>query len=121
MGGADATPLKFKGAAIALFLAAVWASFALAGRPPDAGHGKGSSADTSTTTITTTTTVTVTVSTPRFVVLCHRTRSAAHPWVKIKVPTNAVFTHVTHGDALLAARGTCPSSGGAAGPNAHGH
>ncbi len=118
--------MKVKGAVAALFLAGVWASFALAGRPPDAGHGRDSSGSAATTSETTiiTTTVTVTTTTapaPRFLVLCHETGSAAHSWVKIKVPPNAVWTHVSHGDVLLTVRGGCPFAGGTRGSKAHGH
>ncbi len=118
--------MKVKGAVVALFLAGVWASFALAGRPPDAGHGRASSgsAATAAATIIITTTVTVTTTTaaaPRLIVLCHETGSVAHPWVKIKVPVNAAWPHVSHGDVLPTARGGCPFAGGTRGLKAHGH
>ena len=61
-----------------------------------------------------TTTVTVTTTTAaapaKLLVLCHRTGSRKHPYVKIDVPANAVWTRVKHGDLLPGPSGSCPSS-----------
>jgi hypothetical protein len=102
-----------------LFLAGVLTSIALAGKPPGVGHGHGhghgvSGSTTDTTTAIETTTVTVTTTTAtaptKLLVLCHRTRSANHPYVKVSVPANAVWTRVKHGDLLPGPNGSCPSS-----------
>ena len=109
--------MRFTGTAIALFLAGVLTSLALAGKPPGVGHGHGHGASGSTTEATatvTTTTVTVTTTTAaapaKLLVLCHRTGSRKHPYVKIDVPANAVWTRVKHGDLLPGPSGSCPSS-----------
>ena len=100
---------------MALFLAGVLTSLALATKPPGVGNGHGASGTTTdSTTAIETTTVTVTTTTaaatPKLLVLCHRTGSKKHPYVKVSVPTNAVWTRVKHGDLLPGPSGTCPSS-----------
>ena len=98
-----------------LFLAGVLTSLALAGRPPGFGHGHGGSGPTAeTTTAIETTTVTVTTTTAsaptKLLVLCHPTGSREHPYVKLSVPTNAVWTRVKHGDLLPGPSGNCSTS-----------
>jgi hypothetical protein len=102
-----------------LFLAGVLTSIALAGKPPGVGHGHGhghgvSGSTTDTTTAIETTTVTVTTTTAaapaKLLVLCHRTGSRKHSYVKIDVPASAVWTRVKHGDLLPGPGGSCPSS-----------
>ena len=65
------------------------------------GKGPGHEAATITTTVTTTTR-------PAKVTLCHQTGSPRHPFVKIAVPPNAVWTRVKRGDVLPDAHGSCP-------------
>jgi hypothetical protein len=42
------------------------------------------------------------------VVLCHRTHSRKHPYVKVLVGGNAVRAHLRRGDVEPAADGSCP-------------
>jgi hypothetical protein len=42
--------------------------------------------------------------------ICHRTRSAKHPWVEITVSNNALPAHQAHGDIIPAPPGGCPGS-----------
>ncbi len=98
-----------------LFLAGVLTSLALAAKPPGVGHGHGASGSTTEATVTvTTTTVTVTTTTAaapaKLLILCHRTGSRKHPYVKINVPANAVWMRVKHGDVLPGPSGSCPPS-----------
>ena len=102
--------VRIKASLIALLLAGVLTSFALAGRPEGAGHGKGAHPDASVTTTVTVTTTTTT--SPPSLVICHPTRSKAHPYVKVDVPADLVWTRVKHGDVVPSATGACPSSGG---------
>jgi hypothetical protein len=107
---------------IGLFLAGILASFALAGRPAGRGNderrGKDSvtsitagltTSSPTTTPVGTITTVTITTTAQSgSLTLCHRTSSAAHPYLKISVPNDAVWTRVKHGDTLPSAGGACP-------------
>jgi len=113
-----------------LFLAGVLTSLALAGKPPGVGHGHGhghgaSGSTTEATVTVTTTTVTVTTTTAsgpaKLLLLCHRTGSREHPYVKINVPANAVWTRVKHGDLLPGPSGSCPSSVSAEASPGRGH
>jgi hypothetical protein len=56
---------------------------------------------------TTTTTTTTTVPTEGKVTICHRTRSATNPYVRITVSVNALDAHERHGD-IIPAPPVCP-------------
>jgi hypothetical protein len=87
--------VNLKGVLLAVPMAAgMSTSLALAERP---GNGKGAGHDDTTTTTT-----------PANVTLCHRTGSPKHPFVKISVPPDVVWTHVKRGDVLPSASGACP-------------
>jgi len=82
-------------------------SVALAGPPANKGKSESSAAATTSGT---------TVTPPGSqMTLCHRTGSAGHRhYVKITVPTSAVWRHVKHGDVVPSKRGACPNGFGAA-------
>jgi hypothetical protein len=118
--------VKVTGTAIALFLAGVLTSLALAGKPPGVGNGHDASGSTTgSTTAIETTTVTVTTTTAaapaKLLVLCHPTGSRKHPYVKVSVPANAVWTRVKHGDLLPGPSGSCPTSASAKTSRGKGH
>ena len=105
------------GTAIVLFLAGVLTSLALAGKPPGVGQDPRSRrvrihdrSDRRSNTTTVTVTTTTAAAPAKLLVLCHRTGSRKHPYVKIDVPANAVWTRVKHGDLLPGPSGSCPSS-----------
>jgi len=102
-GDVDTGSVRLKGLVIALFLAGMLALLALAALPASNGNGKSSAAATTTTP-------------PGKMTLCHRTGSGIHRhYVKINVPTSAVWRHVKHGDVVPSKRGACPRGSGAAG------
>jgi hypothetical protein len=78
-----------------LALGGFTASYALAGN----GHGKGKDDTTSSSSTTTA---------PNTTLVCHRTHSAKHPWVLLRVSTHAVAAHLRHGD-VLPTDGRCPA------------
>jgi hypothetical protein len=101
--------VKLKALALALFVAGVSTSFAVA---DDGGHGKGRN-DETTTAATGTTTGKHSVHPAKEhrakkVTLCHK---ASHPprWVKISVSRNAVRAHTRRGDVAPDSTGNCPA------------
>ena len=79
------------------------------GHGPGTGKGQGSQkhAPGAATTTGATTTGATTTTESRKLVVCHRTRSLTHPWVRISVSRNALRAHLRHGDHLAAVAGTC--------------
>jgi hypothetical protein len=96
--------LKIKILFLALFVAGVTASMAIAKPPPGKGNPhKGGSGDA---------TAAPAASTPSLpasgkVVLCHRTGSKSNPWVRLSVSVKAAAKRLKKGDTLAAADGTC--------------
>ena len=114
--------MKLKVSLLALFVAGLIVSVAIAGpgpdkgKPPGKGNGKNgapavSSTSLSTSTSTTGSTTTTTTPSGKKVQLCHRTHSKKKPWVLITVSRNALKAHLKHGD-VLPVNGQCPSSQG---------
>ena len=107
--------MKIKILFLALFVAGVTASMAIAKPPPGKGNPhKGGSGDA---------TAAPAASTPSLpasgkVVLCHRTGSKSNPWVRVSVSVKAAAKRMKKGDALAAADGSCagaktkPAGGG---------
>ena len=105
--------MKLKVSLLALFVAGLIVSVAIAGpgpdkgKPPGKGNGKNgapavSSTSLSTSTSTTGSTTTTTTPSGKKVQLCHRTHSKKKPWVLITVSRNALkahlkLLHVRHG------------------------
>src|SRR5947207_14920365 len=99
--------MKLKVSLLALFVAGLIVSVAIAGpgpdkgKPPGKGNGKNgapAASSTSLSTSTSTTGSTTTTTTPsKKVQICHRTHSKKKPWVLITVSRNAVMTHHNHG------------------------
>ena len=86
--------------ALCLFAAGAVASYAVATPPPGKGHMP---------LITTAATTTVPgKGHAGKVVLCHRTGSKSHPFVKLVVNAKAVKAHLKHGDVLPLSDGSCP-------------
>lgn len=117
---ADGWGVRLIGTAVAVFLAGLLTSLALAVRPPGVGHGHDASGSTTQTTTVTVTTTTAGIP-PKLLVLCHHTSSAKHPYVTVRVPANAVWTRVKHGDLLPEPSGSCPSSASAQASPGKGH
>ena len=114
--------MKLKVSLLALFVAGLIVSVAIAGPPPGKGKPPGkdngkngapavSSTSLSTSTSTTGSTTTTTTPSGKKVQLCHRTHSKKKPWVLITVSRNALKAHLKHGD-VLPVNGLCPSSQG---------
>jgi hypothetical protein len=102
--------MKLKASLVALFVAGLVASVALAGPAPGKGKppGKGKAADTASTTTSGSSTTTTTPSDKK-VQVCHRTRSKKKPYRLIRVSKKALKAHLRHGD-VLPVNGTCPGS-----------
>ena len=108
--------MKIKAILLALFVAGLATSFAIAAPPPGKGKNKGqTTGSTSGTTATGTTATTTTGGEEKKVTLCHKTGSKKKPWVKIKVSKNAVPAHMRHGDMAPGAGGDCPKAGSTGG------
>src|SRR5438445_5360006 len=102
--------MKSKALFLALFVAGLATSIALASPPPGKGHGngngKGAASPSSSTTASTT------LPSTGKVVLCHRTGKATK-WVRISVSVHAAAKRIAKGDVWLQdPSGTC----GAAAP-----
>jgi hypothetical protein len=103
--------MKLKVLFLTLFVAGVVASMAVAKPPP--GHGKpnGRNADAgSTDAASTSTSTTATLPSSGKVVLCHRTGSKNHPWVRVSVNVHAARQRMAKGDKPAAADGSCGST-----------
>jgi hypothetical protein len=93
--------------ALALFVAGLCASYALAGN----GHGKGHAVDSTTSTGSTTDQTTTTGAEGHHqgkVTLCHRAGKSGR-YVKIAVAAKAAKSRLRHGDVAPSADGTCPA------------
>ena len=101
--------MKLKASLVALFVAGLVASVALAGPAPGKGKppGKGK-ADTASTSTSSSSTTTTTPSGKK-VQVCHRTRSKKKPYRLIKVSKKALKAHLRHGD-VLPVNGQCPGA-----------
>jgi hypothetical protein len=107
--------MKIKILFLTLFVAGVVASMAVAKPPPGKGNPHGRNADAGTTAAGSTdasTTTTATLPASGKVVLCHRTGSKTHPWVRVSVNVHAAKQRMAKGDKLAAADGSCGSTTG---------
>lgn len=104
--------MKIKAFFLALFVAGVAASMALASPPPWAhgGKGKHDPAVSTAATGTTGTGTTTTGATGGKVLICHRTHSKKHPYVLISVSVHSAHARGKHKDDLPATGGSCPSA-----------
>ena len=106
--------MKLKALVLALFLAGLGASFALAGPPPGKGKNKGApvAAADSTSTGTTTTSEPgkgkAKQSEMKYWV-CHKSGNSGK-YVKLRVSKKSVKAHTKHGDVLPDASGNCPAA-----------
>ena len=112
--------MKLKALLLALFVAGLTTSLAVAGPPPGKGGpppGKGKKGDP-TTAVSTTGATTTSASAPVAgakpdkgkVVLCHKTGSKKNPWVKITVAAQAADARMNKGDVKPDASGNCGSA-----------
>ena len=116
--------MKIKALLLALFVAGVVVSMAIASPPPGKGKGAAASSTSATSTTSskgkgkgnkkatsTTSTTTTTTTTARKTQLCHRTGSRKKPYVLISVASKSLErAHLAHGD-VPATGGRCPSAG----------
>jgi hypothetical protein len=104
--------MKLKTLLVAVFVAGLVVSFAIAAPPPGKGKGhskgKGRNAGAASTSSTGDTT---TSASGKKTLICHRTHSKKKPWHLIWVSNHAVNAHLRHGD-VLPTNGQCPSSVG---------
>jgi hypothetical protein len=106
--------MKLKTLLVALFVAGLVVSFAIAAPPPkkdkgDEGKGKGRNAGAAATS--TSSTGATTTTSGKKTLICHRTRSKKKPYRLIWVSNKAVPAHLRHGD-VFPTNGQCPSSVG---------
>ena len=105
--------MKLKILLVAVFVAGLVASFAIAAPPPGKGkghgkgHGKGRNAGAASTS--TSSGGTTTNASGKKTLVCHRTHSKKKPWHLIWVSNHAVAAHLRHGD-VLPTGSQCPSS-----------
>jgi hypothetical protein len=107
--------MKLKILFLALFVAGIVASMAVAKPPPGHGNPHGRNGDAGSTAAGPTaasTTTTATLPSSGKVVLCHRTGSKNHPWVKISVNVHAARQRLNKGDQLAGADGSCAGAAG---------
>jgi hypothetical protein len=96
--------MKLKILLVAVFVAGLVASLAIAAPPPgkgkghDKGHGKGRNAGAASTS--TSSGGTTTNASGKKTLVCHRTHSKKKPWHLIWVSNHAVAAHLRHGDML---------------------
>jgi hypothetical protein len=103
--------MKLNASLIALFVAGLVASVAIAGPAPGKGKppGKGKAADTaSTSTSTSGSSTTTTTPSGKKVQVCHRTHSKKKPYRLVTISKKALKAHLRHGD-VLPVNGQCPS------------
>jgi hypothetical protein len=104
--------MKLKILLVAVFVAGLVVSFAIAAPPPGKGKGqdkgKGRNAGAASTTSSGGTT---TSASGKKTLVCHRTHSKKKPYRLIWVSNRAVAAHLRHGD-VLPTDGQCPSSTG---------
>jgi hypothetical protein len=104
--------MKLKILLVAVFVAGLVVSFAIAAPPPgkgkghDKGKGKGRDAGAASTSPAGGTT---TSASGKKTLICHRTHSKKKPYHLIWVSNKAVAAHMRHGD-VLPSDGKCPSS-----------
>jgi hypothetical protein len=107
--------MKLKILLVAVFVAGLVVSFAIAAPPPgkdkgNKGKGKGRNAGAAETS-TSSTGATTTSPNGKKTLVCHRTHSKKKPYRLIWVSNKAVPAHMRHGD-VLPTNGQCPSSVG---------
>ena len=101
--------MKLKILLVAVFVAGLVASFAIAAPPPGKGKGHGKGKGPRGAASTTSTGGTTTNASGKKTLVCHRTHSKKKPWHLIWVSNHAVAKHLRHGD-VLPTDGQCPSS-----------
>ena len=95
--------MKIKALFLALFVAGLGASLAIAKPPPGHGKNKGDAATTANAAGSTT----AALPTSGKVTLCHKTGNATH-WVRVSVSVHAATKRLAKGDVWLKdANGTC--------------
>src|SRR5205085_4318460 len=101
--------MKLKILLVAVFVAGLVASLAIAAPPPGKGkgHGKGKGQNGAASTSTSSGGTTTNASGKKTLV-CHRTHSKKKPWHLIWVSNHAVAAHLRHGD-MLPTDGQCAS------------
>lgn len=106
--------MKLKILLVAVFVAGLVASLAIAAPPPGKGdkgkgHGKGKGRNAgAASTETSTAPGTTTNASGKKTLVCHRTHSKKKPWHLIWVSNHAVAAHLRHGD-MLPTDGQCSS------------
>ena len=105
--------MKLKILLVAVFVAGLVVSFAIAAPPPgkDKGKGKGKGRNAGAAATSTSSTGATTTTRNGKTLVCHRTRSKKKPYRLIWVSNKAVPAHMRHGD-VLPTNGECPSSVG---------
>jgi hypothetical protein len=107
--------MKLKILLVAVFVAGLVVSFAIASPPPGKdkgkGHGKGKGRNAGAAATTTSTGGTTTSASGKKTLVCHRTHSKKKPYHLIWVSNRSVPAHLRHGD-VLPTNGQCPSSVG---------
>ena len=104
--------MKVKAALVALFVAGLVASVALAGPAPGKGKppGKGHESTSASSSTTTTGPTTTTMASGKKVQVCHRSRGKKKPRYRlITISKKALPAHLQHGD-VLPVNGQCPGS-----------
>ena len=102
--------MKVKAALVALFVAGLVASVALAGPAPGKGKppGKGHESTSASSSTTTTGSTTTTMASGKKVQVCHRSRGTKKPRYRlITISKKALPAHLRHGD-VLPVNGQCP-------------
>jgi len=92
--------MKLKILLVAVFVAGLVASFAIAAPPPGKGKGHGKGKGQNGAASTTSAGGTTTSASGKKTLVCHRTHSKKKPWHLIWVSNHAVAKHLSHGDML---------------------